>query len=51
MYSAADAGDVLAYTSPVLAAGPHTFKVRNAGTHNPSSSGTRTDIDRVDILA
>jgi hypothetical protein len=50
-YAAQDAGNVLAYTSPVLAAGTHTFQVRNTGTHNPSSSGTRVDIDRVDILS
>jgi hypothetical protein len=32
-YAAQDAGNVLAYTSPVLASGTHTFKVRNTGTH------------------
>jgi hypothetical protein len=50
-YAAQDAGDVLVYTSPVLAAGTHTFKLRNTGAHNASSSGTRVDIDRVDILS
>jgi hypothetical protein len=50
-YAAADAGDVLAFTSPTLAAGGHTFKVRNTGTHNPNSSGTRVDIDRFDLLS
>jgi hypothetical protein len=50
-YAAQDAGDVLAYTSPVLTAGTHTFKVRNTGTHNANSTGTRVDIDRVDILS
>jgi hypothetical protein len=49
-YAAQDAGDVLAFTSPVLAAGSHTFKVRNTGTHNANSTGFRVDIDRVDII-
>src|SRR5262249_17423614 len=50
-YAAQDAGNVLVYTSPTLTAGTHTFKVRNTGTHNASSSGIRVDIDRVDILS
>jgi hypothetical protein len=50
-YSAQDAGDVLVYTSPVLAAGNHTLKLRNTGTHNPSSTGIRVDVDRVDIIS
>jgi hypothetical protein len=50
-YAAQDAGDVLVYTSSVLAAGTHTLKLRNTGTHDASSSGTRVDIDRVDILS
>jgi uncharacterized repeat protein (TIGR01451 family) len=49
-YAAQDAGDVLVYTSPVLAAGSHTFKVLNTGTKNASSTGTRVDIDRVDLI-
>jgi hypothetical protein len=49
-YAAADAGNVLAFTSPTLAAGSHTFKVRNTGTHNANSSGTRVDIDRFDLI-
>ena len=48
-YSATDAGDVLAYTSPVLAAGTHTLKVRVTGTHDAHSSGTTVDIDRFNI--
>jgi hypothetical protein len=51
LYSPTDAGDVLVYTSPVLAAGAHTLKVRNTGTHNPASTGTRACIDRFDILS
>jgi hypothetical protein len=50
-YGATDAGNVLVYTSPVLSAGTHTFKVRNTGTHNASSTGFRVDIDRVDIIS
>jgi hypothetical protein len=50
-YAAQDAGDVLAYTSPALAPGSHTFKVRNTGTHDANSSGTRVDIDRFDLLS
>jgi hypothetical protein len=49
-YAAADAGDVLIYTSPVLAAGAHTFKLRSTGTANPASVGTRVCVDRVDIV-
>jgi hypothetical protein len=50
-YAAQDAGDVLVYTSPVLAAGTHTLKLRNTGTHNASSTGIRVDVDRVEILS
>jgi hypothetical protein len=51
MYAAADAGNVLVFTSPVLASGTHTFKVRVTGTHDANSSGTIVCIDRVDILS
>jgi hypothetical protein len=51
LFSAADAGNVLVYTSPVLTAGAHTFKVRVTGTHDASSSGTIVCIDRFDILS
>ena len=44
-----DTGDVLVYTSPTLATGNHTLQVRNTGTHNPSSVGTVTSIDRFNI--
>src|SRR5262249_45013123 len=50
LYSPTAAGDVLVYTSPVVPPGNHTFKVRNTGTHNPSSSGTRVAIDRFDSI-
>jgi hypothetical protein len=51
LYSATDAGDVLVYTSPVLTAGTHTFKVRVTGTHDANSSGTIACIDRFDIIS
>jgi hypothetical protein len=50
-YAAQDAGDVLVFTSPILPSGTHTLKVVNTGTHNASSTGTRVDVDRVDILS
>ena len=50
-YSATDAGDVLVYTSPVLASGTHTLKLVNTGLRNANSTGTRVDVDRVDILS
>jgi O-glycosyl hydrolase len=42
-------GNVLVYTSPVLADGNHTFKLRVTGTKNASSSNTYVVPDRVDI--
>jgi hypothetical protein len=51
LYAATDAGNVLVYTSPVLAAGTHTFKVRVTGTHDANSSGTIVCIDRFDIIS
>jgi hypothetical protein len=50
-YSATDAGDVLVFTSPVLASGTHTLKLVSTGTHDANSTGTRVDVDRVDILS
>jgi hypothetical protein len=49
-YAAQDAGDVLVYTSPPLPLGSHTLGIRNTGTHHPSSSGTRTAVDRFVII-
>jgi hypothetical protein len=37
------------YTSPTLASGSHTLKVRTTGTKNASSSNTYCVVDRVDI--
>ena len=42
---------MLVYTNPTLAPGTHTPEVRNTGTYDASSSGTRVDIDWVDILS
>ena len=50
LYSAHDAGNVLVYSSPVLALGNHTLEIRNLGTHDPSGSGTRVVIDRFEIV-
>ena len=48
--SANGIGNVLVYTSPVLAAGTHTLKIRVTGSHNGSSSGTIVSLDRFDII-
>ncbi|HWS84046.1 MAG TPA: protein kinase [Ktedonobacteraceae bacterium] len=50
-YAASRAGDQLMWTSPMLPAGTHTFKLRVTGTKNPSSSDTAVTVDRVDILS
>ena len=49
-YSAARKDDVLLWTSPVLASGSHTLKVRNTGQRNASSSGNFVVGDRVDVI-
>jgi hypothetical protein len=49
LYAAARADQSLVYTSPTLAAGAHTLKVRVTATRNPSSGGTFVIADRVDI--
>jgi hypothetical protein len=49
-YSVHDAGDVLVYTSPTLAPGNHVLEVRNTGTQDGHSSGTRVAIDRFEIV-
>lgn len=49
-YSVNKTGDVLMWTSPVLANGIHTFKLRVTGSSNPASTGTVIVIDRADIL-
>jgi len=40
------------WTSPMLPAGTHTFKLRVTGTKgNPSSKDSQMGVDRVDILS
>jgi O-glycosyl hydrolase len=50
-YSASRSGNHLMWTSPVLTAGAHTFKLRVTGTKNASSSNTFVVPDRVDVTA
>lgn len=50
-YAASRADNVLLYTSPTLANGTHTLKVRVTGTKNASSSATFVTVDRVDITS
>lgn len=47
LYSASRQGDQLVYTSPVLASGTHTLKVRVTGAKNASSTGPFVSPDRV----
>jgi hypothetical protein len=39
------------WTSPVLASGGHTFRLRVTGTRNTSSTNTFVVPDRVDITS
>jgi hypothetical protein len=50
-YAPVRADQVLLYTTPTLANGTHTIKVRITGTKNASSSGTTIAADRIDITA
>ena len=50
-YAATNAGNTLLYTSPVLASGQHTLKVRVTGTENASATWTGINPDRVDIIS
>jgi DNA-binding beta-propeller fold protein YncE len=49
LYAATRADGVLVYTSPTLAAGSHTLKVRVTGTKNASAGDTFVIADRVDV--
>jgi mannan endo-1,4-beta-mannosidase len=49
LYSATRVGNQLVWTSPVLPAGNHTFKLRVTGTKNASSTNSFVVVDRVDI--
>jgi len=48
-YSSTTVQQALVYTSPLLAAGQHTLKVRVTGTKNASSTDTWIIADRVDV--
>jgi len=49
-FAATRAGNVAMFTSAMLPAGTHTFRLRVTGTKNASSSNTFVVPDRVDIL-
>lgn len=49
-YSPSRVDQALVYTSPRLAAGPHTVTVRVTGTRNTNSTGTVVPADRADII-
>jgi hypothetical protein len=48
-YASARANQVLVYTSPTLASGLHTLKVRVTGTKNTAATNVGVVADRVDI--
>jgi hypothetical protein len=48
-YATSRTDNTLLWTSPMLAAGNHTLRVRVTGTRNPSSSGNPITADRVDV--
>ncbi len=49
LYASATQGNMPVYTSPVLANGAHTLKLRVTGTRNGSSSGTYVTVDHLDV--
>jgi beta-galactosidase len=50
-YAATRAGNTLLWTSPVLPAGTHTFRLRVTGTANPSATNTWVVPDRADLIS
>lgn len=50
-YAASRSDNVLLYTSPTLANGTHTLKVRVTGTKNTSSSAAFITVDRMDVTS
>jgi hypothetical protein len=48
-YGSTRAGNVLLWTSPILASGSHTLKLRVTGTHSAASTDNFVVPDRVDI--
>jgi hypothetical protein len=51
LYATDKKGDMLLWTSPLLAPGIHTFTLRATGDKNPASTGTVIVLDRVNIHA
>jgi hypothetical protein len=49
LYASEKADQVALFTTPVLAAGSHTLRVRVLGTRNVASSGNYVTADRVDV--
>jgi hypothetical protein len=50
-FAASRAGNVQMFTSPMLASGTHTLRLRVTGTRNTSATNTFVVPDRVDILS
>lgn len=50
LYAASRAGNQLVWTSPTLAQGSHTFKIRVTGARQASSAGLYVTVDRVAIV-
>lgn len=48
-YSAARTGDVAVWSSPGLASGPHTIRVRVTGTQRAESAGGWVTVDRFEV--
>jgi hypothetical protein len=50
-YAPARNASGVVWTSPVLAAGPHTLTIVNTGQRNPASTGINIALDRADVTA
>jgi O-glycosyl hydrolase len=50
-YAATRVDDVVLFTTPTLATGTHTLKVRVTGLKNPASTGYNVSADRIDVIA
>jgi hypothetical protein len=51
LYSPTRQGNALVWTSPNLATGNHTFKLRVTSTKNAASGGTWISVDRVNVTS
>jgi mannan endo-1,4-beta-mannosidase len=49
LYRPTKTGDMPLWTSPVLAPGDHTLRVRVTGARNPAAASTEVTLDRVDV--